>query len=194
VRPLKPQLTLVFASSNRGKIAELRDMLPSAISLQSALDFPETPEVVEDEPTFEGNAAKKAQTFALASNQVCLADDSGLCVDALHGSPGVHSARYAPTNDERIDKLLHALADVPSEKRGAHFVCVFCLVVPGSAPVFARGECHGTIARERQGTGGFGYDPIFLLTDGRSLAQLTVSEKAKVSHRGQAFRNLAMYF
>ncbi len=194
MRPLSPKLSLMLASTNEGKIAELRGLLPKAIALRTLKDFPDLPEVTEDADTFEGNAEKKALACAAATGLISLADDSGLCVDALDGRPGVHSARYAETSELRIRRLLLELEGVPLEKRTARFVCVFCLVVPGTTPQFSRGECDGVIALTPVGQGGFGYDPIFQLPDGRSMAQLSLAEKAAISHRGEAFRNLAMFF
>jgi XTP/dITP diphosphohydrolase len=194
MRPLAPKLSLMLASTNEGKISELRGMLPKAIVLRTLKDFPHLPEVIEDADTFEGNAEKKALACANATGLISLADDSGLCVDALDGRPGVQSARYAETNELRIGRLLRELEGVPPSNRTARFVCVFCLVVPGTTPQFSRGECEGVIALTPIGQGGFGFDPVFQLPDGRSMAQLSPSEKAAVSHRGEAFRNLAMFF
>ena len=156
--------------------------------MKSAKDFPELPDVVEDADTFEGNAAKKAHTFAKATGTWAVADDSGLVVDALGGAPGVYSARYAPTESERIDRLLGALTGV--EQRSARFVCVLCLAAPDGREFFARGTCEGTIGFERKGNGGFGYDPVFMLPSGKSMAELTKDEKSAISHRGNAFRAL----
>ncbi len=182
---MKP--TLVFATTNAGKLVELQALVGDHFSLKSAADFPDVPEVDEDQPTFEGNAVKKALTYARATKHWALADDSGLCVDALGGAPGVHSARYAPTADERIDKLLGALDGVGEAQRTARFVCVLCLASPSGETLCVRGECEGRIGLRRVGTGGFGYDPVFLLPSGRSMAELTRDEKSAVSHRGKAF-------
>jgi XTP/dITP diphosphohydrolase len=180
--------TLVFASSNAGKIKELQALLGEDWVVKSAKDFPEIPEVDEDADTFEGNSAKKARTFAKATGLWALADDSGLVVDALDGRPGVYSARYAPTEAERIEKLLAELKDVPAEKRTARFVCVLCLASPGGEEFFTRGTCEGAIGFERKGTHGFGYDPVFLLPGGKTMSELPRDEKSALSHRGHAFR------
>lgn len=180
--------TLVFASGNAGKVKELEGLLGADWTVKSAKDFPELPDVVEDADTFEGNAAKKAHTFAKATGTWAVADDSGLVVDALGGAPGVYSARYAPTESERIDRLLGALTGV--EQRSARFVCVLCLAAPDGREFFARGTCEGTIGFERKGNGGFGYDPVFMLPSGKSMAELTKDEKSAISHRGNAFRAL----
>lgn len=180
--------TLVFASGNAGKVKELEGLLGAGWTVKSAKDFPALPDVVEDADTFEGNAAKKAHTFAKATGTWAVADDSGLVVDALGGAPGVYSARYAPTESERIDRLLGALTGV--EQRSARFVCVLCLAAPDGREFFARGTCEGTIGFERKGNGGFGYDPVFMLPSGKSMAELTKDEKSAISHRGNAFRAL----
>jgi XTP/dITP diphosphohydrolase len=179
---------LVFASSNAGKVKELQALLGEGWVVKSAQDFPHIPEVVEDAPTFEGNAAKKAHAFAKATGLWALADDSGLVVDALDGRPGVHSARYAPTESERIDKLLGELQGVPAENRTARFVCVLCLAGPGGEARFTRGTCEGAIGFERKGAHGFGYDPVFVLPSGKTMSELTRDEKSALSHRGHAFR------
>jgi XTP/dITP diphosphohydrolase len=179
---------LVFASSNAGKIEELQALLGAGWVVKSARDFPHLPEVVEDATTFEGNAAKKAQAFADATGLRALADDSGLVVDALGGRPGVYSARYAPTESERIDKLLGELAGLPPEKRTARFMCVLCLASPTGERRFTTGTCEGAIGFERKGSHGFGYDPVFVLPSGKTMSELTRDEKSALSHRGHAFR------
>lgn len=182
--------SLVFASSNAGKVAELQGLLGASWVVQSAKDFPHIPEVDEDQPTFEGNSQKKAVTFAKATGRWALADDSGLVVDALGGRPGVHSARYAPTEAERIDKLLKELERVPEERRTARFQCVLCLATPEGEVRFAKGTCEGWIGYAPRGQHGFGYDPVFELPGGKTLAELTREQKAGLSHRGHAFRAL----
>lgn len=179
-------MTLVFATTNPGKLAELRGLLGEGHTVLEAGDVPSVLEVEEDRDTFHGNAAKKALAYCEASGLSALADDSGLCVDALGGRPGVHSARYAPSDRERLAKLLAELEGVSN--RAAHFVCVLALAVPGQSVTFAEGRCVGTIADAPRGNEGFGYDPVFLLPSGLALAQLTREQKAQVSHRGQAFR------
>ncbi|MFT3709233.1 MAG: RdgB/HAM1 family non-canonical purine NTP pyrophosphatase [Archangium sp.] len=180
--------TLVFASSNAGKIVELQALLGDSWVVKSAKDFPQIPEVDEDRDTFEGNAAKKAHTFAKATGVWALADDSGLEVDALQGRPGVYSARYAPTAEERITKLLGELKGVPDAKRTARFRCVLCLAFPDGKEQLTSGSCEGAIGHAPRGTGGFGYDPIFELPGGKTMSELTRDEKSAISHRGQAFR------
>lgn len=179
--------TLVFATGNAGKVKELEALLGPGWQVKTAKDFPHLPDVVEDADSFEGNAEKKARAFAEATGLPALADDSGLVVDALDGRPGVHSARYAPTEGERIDRLLGELAGVPDVRRTARFVCVLALVSPTGVR-FTRGTCEGAIGHERRGAHGFGYDPVFVLPSGKTMAELTRDEKSAVSHRGHAFR------
>jgi XTP/dITP diphosphohydrolase len=182
--------TLVFASSNPGKIAELQALLGAGWTVKSARDFPQVPEVDEDRDTFEGNAAKKARAFAQATGGWALADDSGLEVDALAGRPGVFSARYAPTEPERIEKLLRALQGVADAARTARFRCVLCLAGPDGSERFTSGTCEGVIGHAPRGTHGFGYDPVFVLPGGKTMSELTRDEKAALSHRGHAFRRM----
>jgi XTP/dITP diphosphohydrolase len=152
--------------------------------------YPDLPEVWEVGATFEDNARMKACAYAAVTGLPALADDSGLCVDALDGGPGVRSARYAPGSDAaRVRKLLGALDALPGRGRGASFRCALCLALPSAPVAVVSGECRGSIARQPRGANGFGYDPIFLVGDGdKTMAELTADEKARVSHRGQAFR------
>ena len=182
-------MKLFFATRNAGKLRELRDLVGSLFEIQSLDDFPDLPEVEEKEETFEGNARLKALAGAKATGMAALADDSGLCVDALRGRPGVRSARYAPGADAaRIEKLLAEMADVPEPKRGAEFQCVLCLALPDGSSATESGQCRGQIARLPRGTQGFGYDPIFFLPElGRTMAELAPRKKAQFSHRGKAW-------
>jgi XTP/dITP diphosphohydrolase len=183
---------LVFATRNRGKLAELRDLLGDRLEVLS-LDDVSVPEVDEDGRTFEENARKKASASARATGLPALADDSGLCVDALDGEPGVRSARYAEPDDRaRWEKLLRALEGIPEERRGAEFQCALCLALLDGRTFMSHGECRGFIALAPRGEHGFGYDPVFELEPGgRTLAELSREEKAWVSHRGKAFRAMA---
>jgi XTP/dITP diphosphohydrolase len=178
---------LLVGTTHRGKLAEIAE-LTEGLKLKSLRDFPGVPDVEEDAATFEGNAEKKALAYAQATGLPTLADDSGLCVDALEGRPGVHSARYAEGDDAaRVQKLLGELASVPQPKRGAAFVCVLCLAFPDGRTVTTRGECRGEIALSPRGEGGFGYDPVFFVPElGKSFAELTREEKSARSHRGRA--------
>lgn len=185
---------LLIATRNAGKVTEFRRIfadLPVRLVTAAELDLAE---VVEDADSFEGNAIKKARELALASNRLTLADDSGLEVEALFGAPGVHSARYAGGGPEaNMRKLLAAMENVPDGKRQARFRCVLALVDPASpdAPQLAHGTCEGRIIRAARGTGGFGYDPIFVvLGEDRTMAELTPEEKDSRSHRAIASRRM----
>ena len=185
-------IDLLLATDNPGKLAELRSLLPEDVRLAglrgAGLEAPE-----ETGSTFAANAALKAVEAARRSGLLTLADDSGLEVDALGGRPGVRSARYAgesATHDQNIDLLLQELADVPKDQRGASFVCVLTLANPDGVLASASGSCPGSIGPERRGKGGFGYDPIFVLQDGRTMAELTAEEKNRISHRGKALREI----
>lgn len=147
--------------------------------------------VEETGNSYEENARQKALTYASASRLVALADDSGLEVDALGGLPGIDSARFAgkPTDKERVEHLLSLLRDVPWEKRTARFVCIIAIATPGGRVETVRGECHGIISLEPRGEGGFGYDPVFYFPElDKTLAELPLDVKNRVSHRGKAAR------
>lgn len=187
--------TLLVATTNKGKIREFAELLkPLGLEVVSPADFPgPVPEVEETGETFEANAALKARAYAEHYKLPALADDSGLAVDALNGAPGVYSARYGgpdASDADNVRKLLDALKDVPDSKRQGAFVCVLCLALPGGSEKLFRGECRGVIAREPKGTGGFGYDPLFIHPDfgGRSFAEIAKDEKNRVSHRAEAVR------
>jgi XTP/dITP diphosphohydrolase len=182
---------LVFATRNAGKVRELQELVGGAVEVASLREHPEAPEVEEDAETFEGNARKKALAAAVATGLPALADDSGLCVDALGGRPGVRSSRYvAGTDRDRYLALLEELRDVPDERRGAAFVCALCLAFPDGRTVVEHGRCEGRIGRAPRGEGGFGYDPVFVLRDGRTMAELEPGEKSAISHRGAAFARM----
>lgn len=193
---------ILVASNNAKKLAELEMQLRELdVQIVTPRDVRPLPDVVEDQPTFRGNAAKKAISAATHVGMWALADDSGLEVDALHGAPGVFSARFAGRHgdDEANNRLLlQRLSDVPDEKRAARFVCRLALARPdGSLALEIEGTARGRILREARGTHDFGYDPLFLFTEpgfdetGRGFAELEPSEKARVSHRGRALRELA---
>ena len=197
-----PEAARVFlATRNAKKLGELRRILEPLVPGIEVLgldDVAAYDEPVEDEPTFEGNALLKARAGVLATGLPSLADDSGICVDALNGMPGVLSARWsgAPRSDERNNALLlDQLADVPDERRGAHFACALAFAWPidgGVAHEVVTGEMHGRVARSLSGTGGFGYDVLFV-PDGHGVtsAELTPEQKDAISHRGQALRAMA---
>jgi XTP/dITP diphosphohydrolase len=186
---------VVLASHNQGKLAELRRILEPdlpGIEVLGLDDIGDFDEPVEDQPTFEGNALLKARAAAKATGLPSLADDSGICVDALNGMPGVLSARWGgrPKADQRNnDLLLDQLADVPDERRGAEFRCAMALVMPDGAEVVEHGVMRGRVQRGPTGDGGFGYDPLFV-ADGYdvSTAELAPADKDAISHRGKALR------
>lgn len=188
---------VVLASGNPGKLVELRALLDgSGIELVSKRDF-DIADPDETGTTFVENAIIKARHSALASGLPALADDSGICVDALGGAPGLDSAIYAGhhgDDEANNDKLLEALNDVPDEKRTAHYVCVIVLLRSASDadPLIATGRWSGRILHARRGTRGFGYDPLFLPDDGDGLAsgELDPAVKNLLSHRGQALAAL----
>ncbi len=187
---MKPRL--LFATTNAGKLKELRGLVGDAVEVVSLKELPPVPEPAEDGETFEANAEKKARAYAQATGLPALADDSGLCVDALDGRPGVHSARYAEGDDRaRYEKLLAELEGVDEEQRTASFQCALCLALPEGQVHLEVGRCEGRILHGPLGTNGFGYDPIFFLPAlGRTMAELGPEEKAAVSHRGEAFRKM----
>jgi XTP/dITP diphosphohydrolase len=161
----------------------------------SLSEVPGIPEVVEDGETFEENALKKARVMAYSTGIVTLADDSGLCVDALDGRPGVHSARYAGDNasdEEKYLRVLEEMEGVPDSGRSARFVCALALVAPDGDEKLFRGVCEGRITREPRGSSGFGYDPIFYFEEaGCTFAEMDRESKNRVSHRGRALRQFA---
>jgi len=183
---------LLIATSNAGKRREYVDLLPSTVDVLSLSDVnvvlpPET------ERTFAGNARLKATAAAEQSGRIVLADDSGLEVDALFAAPGVLSARYSgdPPDDRRnLTHLLAQLAGVPAPQRTARFRCAISVASPSRVLVEGNGTCEGAIALTPAGTHGFGYDPVFLLPDGRTMGELAPTEKALLSHRSVAFRSI----
>jgi XTP/dITP diphosphohydrolase len=189
---------VLVATRNPGKLAELRRLLDAervaGVRVLGLADVPEFPEEPETGATFAENALAKARDATKATGLAAVADDSGLTVDALGGMPGVLSARWAGRHgDDRanLELVLGQLADVPDDRRGAAFVCAAALVVPGGQEVVVHGEWTGRLARAPRGTGGFGYDPVFV-PDGetRTSAELAPQEKDALSHRGRAMRAL----
>ena len=188
-------MKILLATQNRGKVKELQELLSGEdIEVLSLGDIDNWEEVEETGSTFAENAAMKARVAAQRTGLVSLADDSGLEVDALQGAPGVYSARYAgePKDDERNnDKLLKELEGVSEEQRTARFRCALAVVSPTGEEFLTEGIVEGRILNERRGKEGFGYDPLFYLPDfGRTMAQLNLSQKNKISHRAQAFRQV----
>ena len=190
------RLRLVLATSNSGKIVELKALLGDlGVDVLSLAAFPNAPKVSEDFSTYAENAAAKAHAIARHTGLPAVADDSGLEVDALGGRPGVHSARFAgePSDDRRnLEQLLRLLVDVPSERRSARFRCVMVVALPDSdRTLVAEGSVDGWIAMAPRGAGGFGYDPVFVIPSlGRTVAQISADEKHRISHRGQACARL----
>ncbi|MDC4233857.1 RdgB/HAM1 family non-canonical purine NTP pyrophosphatase [Actinomyces sp. B33] len=191
---------LVFATGNAHKISELEAILaaawegfePGAIARMSDFDAPEP---VEDGASFEENSLIKARALCRATGLAAVADDSGICVDVLGGAPGIFSARWSGRHGDdaaNLDLLLAQLADVRDEHRAAAFVSAAALVLPDGREFTERGEVRGRLLRERRGSGGFGYDPVFV-PDGFALttAEMSPEEKNAISHRGIAFRALA---
>jgi XTP/dITP diphosphohydrolase len=194
---MHPNRTLVIATTNNGKTAEIRDLLKDfPILIKNLSDFGPIPPVVEDGETFDDNAYKKASFTARVLGYPALADDSGLMVAALDGAPGVHSARYAgegASDADRCRKLLSALEGVTD--RGAAFECVISIAVPTGPALTYDGRCEGEILEAPVGENGFGFDPIFYYAPlKKSFAQLSREEKSKVSHRGRALAEICAEF
>lgn len=185
---------LVVASHNQGKIDEIKRMMaPFKVDVVSAREL-ELPDVEETGTTFRENAALKANQLSEISGLPCLADDSGLCVDALGGKPGVYSARYAGPErdfDRAMEYLIEELRNSGSNDWSAHFSCVLALKIPGRECRFFEGKVEGEIVSEKSGHNGFGFDPIFKPHGfDKTFANFTAEEKAKISHRGRAFEKL----
>jgi XTP/dITP diphosphohydrolase len=189
---------LLVATGNRGKLKELEELLSGVVErVRSLADFPAIGAAVEDGATFEANAIKKARHAAQASGLPAIADDSGLVVDALAGRPGVFSARFAGEgagDGANNARLLTELAAVPTEQRGAAFRCVIAFCLPGGECRTFSGEVRGTILATPAGEGGFGYDPLFLVPEyAKTMAELPLTVKNRISHRGRAFALLREY-
>jgi XTP/dITP diphosphohydrolase len=188
--------TVVIASTNPGKIAEVRQIMAGLpIVLLTSDDVGGWPEIEETGDTYLANALLKARAVAAVTGRAALADDSGIEVDALDGAPGVRSARFSgerASDEDNNAKLIESLDGVPSERRGARYRCVAVLVTPDGEEIAGIGSCEGQIGFEPRGTGGFGYDPWFIPERGsRTMAELTAEEKHAISHRGKALRGLA---
>lgn len=184
-------MKIVFATGNPHKLEEI-----NAISKGSGIEFvipPKDFNPVEDGETFEENSYKKAKEANRVTGMPSLADDSGLCVEALNGAPGLYSARYAGTQQEKIDKILKELEG--KNNRNAKFVCVMTLLdESGNILHISKGECHGSIALSQSGKNGFGYDPVFIVEGGDlTMADLSEKEKNIVSHRGRALVDMLSY-
>jgi len=190
---------ILVATTNPGKIAELRAMLEADVKWLSPADFSDIAEVPEDGLTFVENACKKAIGYAKAAGLWTIADDSGLVIDALDGGPGIESARFCGQicDDRKLidrqnsEKVLKLLEGVPVEKRTARFVCALCLASPEEILIETQGTLEGFINDRPVGENGFGYDPIFFVPESNmTVAQLTAEEKNAISHRGNAIRKL----
>lgn len=191
--------TLVLASTNKDKITELAELLKDGPFEVRGMDsFPGLADIEENGASFAENALIKARALAEHSGLTCIADDSGLCVDFLDGAPGIFSARYGEdweklpeeNRDQRnMRKLLHAMRDVPEEKRGCRFVTAMAAVAPGGREIVCEGEWRGRLLEQPRGENGFGYDPLFFDPElQKSAAQLSGEEKNSRSHRGKALR------
>ena len=186
-------MRLIIATGNEDKVREIDEILEGtgfeAISMKQA-GF--NPDIVEDGTTFEENALKKAMAVHELSGEYVMADDSGLCIDALDGAPGIYSARFCgedSTYEEKFKKIFEMLADVPEEKRTAQFVCAIAVVKPDGTSFTVRGECRGVLHEKPAGENGFGYDPIFYVPEfGMTTAQMDPEVKNSISHRGRALR------
>lgn len=194
---MQTRLTIVLATHNTGKTVEIRNLLQDLpVQIKNLNDFGPIPPIIEDGETFDDNAYKKASLTARYLGLPALADDSGLCVDALNGEPGVQSARYGgpdATDADRYQKLLAALEDTPD--RNAHFTCVLSLAVPTGQALTYEAQCHGEITTAPSGDGGFGYDPVFFYPPlEKTFAQLTLAEKNNISHRALALKEFRSEF
>lgn len=184
---------IVLATTNQGKKREIQALLKDfPIEIRTLSDFGPIPEVIEDGDTFDANAYKKASFTAKVLGFPAMADDSGLCVEALDGAPGVYSARYAgedATDQDNVDKMLKHLKNC--DNRNAAFKCVISIAVPTGAALTYEGECRGRITTRPSGENGFGYDPVFFYPDfDKTFAQCSIDEKASVSHRGKALKEV----
>jgi XTP/dITP diphosphohydrolase len=187
---------LVIASKNKGKIKEIQASFQNiGVKVISLAEFEEIPDAVEDGKTFEENALIKAHFYSKLTGKACLADDSGLEVDVLHGEPGVYSARYAgeaATDTDNNSKLITELQKVNGIGSTARFRCVLAFVDMNGENILCNGSCEGIILEKERGNGGFGYDPLFYIEElKKTMAEITVEEKNQISHRGAALRVMA---
>jgi XTP/dITP diphosphohydrolase len=190
-RPSTTDFRLVLATRNPGKVREFRQLLGELpLVLKDLRDFPDAPQVVEDGESYLSNARLKALALARFTGLPCLADDSGIEVDALDGAPGIHSARFAgPGAPDEANRtlILDRLRDIPEERRRARFRCLIVVARPDGQELVAEGTCEGFITREPRGNGGFGYDPVFFYPPTRcTTAELSDEEKNQISHRANA--------
>ena len=186
-------LEILIATNNLGKVKEIKDILNSSeIKILTMKDFPNLPKVEEDGKNYQENAFKKAGKISEYTGKICLADDSGLEIDYLKGEPGIYSSRWGNSDEERINKVLKLLKNVPINKRNAKFICSAVLVFPDGKRYMVKEECKGNITFKPKGTHGFGYDPIFLVPEyNKTFAELGDEIKNRISHRGKAMRKMA---
>ncbi len=190
---------ILIGTANKGKVNDFKQLFEQdGIRVKSLHDYPNAIDVEETGATFEENAILKAETLSRHYGEIVIADDSGLAIEALHGRPGVFSARYAgehKNDEENLQKVLSELKGVPSVERKATFVCVLALAIPGKETVVFEGECTGFIAKEPKGENGFGYDPIFYIPNKeKTMAELSTEEKNEISHRRKALNKLQKYW
>ncbi|TET08378.1 MAG: XTP/dITP diphosphatase [Candidatus Atribacteria bacterium] len=185
-------LEILIATNNLGKVKEIKDILDSPeIKILTMKDFPPLPKIEEDGKTYQENAFKKARKISEYTGKICLADDSGLEIDYLKGKPGIYSSRWGNSDEERINKVLKLLENVPINKRNAKFVCAVVLVFPNGKIYMVKEECKGSITFNPKGEHGFGYDPIFLVPEyDKTFAELGDKIKNQISHRGKAMRKM----
>jgi len=189
------RLEVVVATQNNGKIREIREVLKGLdLRIYGLTDLSNIPEIEEDGNSFTENALKKARFYSKHFGKLTLADDSGLEVDCLKGLPGIYSARYGgegASSRENNQKLLNEMKEIPFSKRGARFKCVIALVSPDGREAITEGSCKGRIGFKEKGKKGFGYDPLFILIKSmKTMAELSLKEKNKISHRGKALRKI----
>lgn len=187
--------TVIIASGNQGKLKEFQTLMSGLnVEVKSLKDYPHIGDIEENGQSFAENAYIKAKAVSEATGCLCIADDSGLEVDALGGAPGIYSARYAGEQKDDAannQKLLEALKDVPDEERGAQFHCAIVAIAKDGRRYDAEGIVRGRILRAARGDNGFGYDPLFYVEEfGKTTAELSMEEKNKISHRGQAVRDI----
>lgn len=183
-------MQLILATGNRNKVIEIASLLPKDLELLSLKDIGYDTDIPEDHDNIEDNSLQKAMTIWQHTGIASLAEDTGLFIDALNGEPGVYSARYAGEQKSDADNIRKVLDNLQgTENRNAHFKTVFTLIINGVAHQFT-GIFSGQITREPQGDGGFGYDPIFSHTEGKTLAEIPLEEKKKISHRTQALQQV----
>ena len=186
-------MRIIIATGNKDKVREINEILKgTGFDAVSMKEIGIDPDIVEDADSFEGNAFIKANTVHKLTGEYVMADDSGLCIDALNGAPGIYSSRFCgedSTYEEKFRKIFELLKDVPEDKRTAKFVCAIAVVRPDGTSFTVRGECSGVLHEKPMGEGGFGYDPIFYVPEfGMTTAQMTKEQKNSISHRGKALR------